>query len=77
MIKEIKYNNGIGGETTNEKIPHGTIFAAKIGAYPDNLFIKLQEVIYSLNDLQQGHHWSAPGCPVKDYKPVDIEITVL
>jgi len=63
----------------------GTVFVGKIADYPDNLFVKFNfatckpsretNVIVSLNNIHR--MWDTPECIVKDFKEVDIEITVL
>jgi len=59
-----------------ETIPHGQFFCGRIGGYDDRHFVKLDDHVYSLDDLSLGRRWLAPLPTIYDYEPFD-EIHIL
>jgi len=75
FIGEIETYEATISEIKLSDIKVGTVSIGKIETYEDDLFLKTHDEIISLSNPQFA--CDNPDCIVKNFKEVDIEITVL
>lgn len=80
-MKNVNVINQKSNKVTRSKdIPEGTIFTGRIGHYPNTLFIRAEYsgrgVIVGLDGEKYFGVWDSPECPVYEYTPVKVTITV-
>jgi len=71
---------GAQREKLSSQIPNHQMFTGQIAGYPNQLFVKLDDAIWSLDaevGSEPGNYWISPDCPIKNYNTVTkITVTV-